>query len=268
MQSPDGRAPSAITSGARGQVGETGLQAVIIAGGKGERLRPFTDDRPKPMVEVLGIPILAYQIHWLVNQGVRRIVLSCGYRHEVIQDYFGHGEKWGIQIAYAVEDEPLGRGGGLKLAWQHLLPGDEPVLGTNGDVITSFDLAPLLADHRQSGATGTIVLAQFTSPYGIVDLDDAGRVSGFREKPVLPYWINAGVYVFSRDFGELLPDRGDHEVETFPQLAEAGKLRGYRIEAFWRAVDTVKDLSEVRAELERRLIASFVNGGAPVAGRR
>jgi len=94
------------------------MQAIILAGGRGERLRPFTEDRPKPMVEILGIPILGYQLQWLQSQGIEDVIVSCGYRHDVIQNYFGNGEKWGVKIQYSVETEPLGSGGALKLAFR------------------------------------------------------------------------------------------------------------------------------------------------------
>lgn len=234
------------------------LQAIILAGGKGERLRPLTDDRPKPMVLVLEKPILEYQVRWLASQGVKRVVISCGYRHEVIQSYFDNGEKFGIEIRYAVEDEPLGRGGGIKLAWNELAPGDAPVIATNGDIITSFDLSAMIAAHRQAGALATDLVVPYVSQYGIVDLADDGRVIGFRSEPRLPYWVNAGVYVFDPSIRELLPDLGDHEQTTFPRLAEEGKLLAYKSEKFWRAVDTVKDLNVVRDHFTKQLLERFL----------
>jgi NDP-sugar pyrophosphorylase family protein len=263
------------------------LQAIILSGGKGERLRPFTDDRPKPMVLILDKPILEYQVRWLASQGVKRIVFSCGYRYEVIQRYFEDGQKFGVEIRYAVEDEPLGRGGGIKLAWNHLEPSDSPVIATNGDVMTSFDLAPMIEAHRQAGAMATILLVPFVSQYGIVDLDgdpapglsdpagapgaghaaspggaQAARVVGFRSEPVLPYWVNGGVYVLDPAIRDLLPDKGDHEEHTFPRLAKEGKLLGYKSQNFWRAVDTVKDLTVVRDHLSQRLMNSFLRGSS------
>src|SRR5450756_1656386 len=98
------------------------MQAIILAGGKGERLRPYTNDRPKGMVEILGIPILGYQMQWLRTNGIREAYISCGYLHEVIENYFGDGGRWGMRIHYVVEDEPLGRGGGLKKAMRALGP--------------------------------------------------------------------------------------------------------------------------------------------------
>ncbi len=234
------------------------LQAIILAGGKGERLRPFTDDRPKPMVLILEKPILEYQVRWLVSQGVARIVFSCGYRHEVIQQYFGNGEKYGVEIRYAVEEEPLGRGGGIKLAWNDLAHGDGPVIATNGDIVTSFDLGAMIAAHRKADALVTDLVVPYVSQYGIVDLQDDDRVTGFRSEPRLPYWVNAGVYVMEPSIRELLPDKGDHEVTTFPKLAEQGKLLAYKSEKFWRAVDTVKDLTTVRDHFTKQLLERFL----------
>ncbi len=245
-------------------MGSGELQAVILAGGKGERLRPFTDDRPKPMVPILEKPILEYQVRWLAAQGVKRVVMSCGYRHEVIQDYFGGGERFGVDIRYAVEDEPLGRGGGIKLAWNELAHSDAPVIATNGDIMTSFDLGAMLETHRRGNALASMLIVPFVSQYGIVDLasEDDGRVTGFRSEPVLPYWVNGGVYVLDQAVHAMLPDRGDHEESTFPQLAQQGKLLGFKSHTFWRAVDTIKDLTVVKEYLSKQLLNAFLNGAA------
>ena len=234
------------------------MRAIILAGGKGERLRPFTDDRPKPMVEVLGIPIMGYQIQWLQAQGVRHIVISCGYRCEVIQHFFGDGQKWGVHLDYSIEETPLGRGGGIKKAFSMLPSGDDPLVATNGDIITNFNLHSMIDCHQRAGDLATILLTPFVSPYGIVEIND-DRVIGFREKPTLPYWINGGIYILSPEIYSCLPDQGDHEDTTFPELSQEGKLGAFKSSAFWRAVDTVKDLSEVNRELEKRLMNSLLS---------
>jgi len=244
------------------------MKAIILAGGKGERLRPYTNDRPKGMVEVLGVPILAYQVRWLRTNGVEGILFSCGYHHEVIREHFGDGTRWGVTIDYVVEEIPLGRGGGMKLAFSHLAPEHDPVIVTNGDVITNFPLRDMVAEHKASGALGTIYLAPYFSPFGIVDLDDEGHVCGFREKPELPYWINGGVYVLSRAIEDFLPDKGDHEVETFPLLVEREQLRAFCSRAYWQSVDTVKDLSATSRELEKFMMEAFLTQGeVPRAAR-
>jgi len=235
------------------------MEAIILAGGKGERLRPYTEDRPKPMVPVLGIPILAFQVGWLKGQGVERIVMSCGYRHDVIKEYFGNGEKLGLEIRYSVEDEPLGRGGAIKQAFRET-EGTHPfVIATNGDIVTNLNLHEMIAYHREREAMATVMLTPLVSPYGIADVSDDGHVLSFREKPELPYWLSAGVYVLQREVYELLPDQGDHEDSTFPELARQRRLYAHRSRDFWRAVDTAKDLSELSKEMERRLLTSFLN---------
>jgi NDP-sugar pyrophosphorylase family protein len=225
------------------------VYALIIAGGEGERLRPLTSDRPKPMIPVADKPILEYQVEWLAGQGVSDVILLCGYKAEVIQEHFGDGSRFGLRVHYSVEQEPLGRGGALKLGARLLPPDEELALGLNGDILTNQPLTPLLRHHRRKGATATVMLTRLRSPYGITRGDRAGHIVAFDEKPMLPHWINAGVYVLAPDFFRRLPERGDHERTTFPDLAAEGKLFGYRSRAYWRSIDTFKDLTEAAAEV-------------------
>ena len=225
------------------------MQAIILAGGLGERLRPYTSDRPKTMVEACGVPILAYQLAWLRDSGVTRFVISCGYRHDVIQDRFGDGGAIGVQIEYAIEYEKLGTGGGLKLALGIADASDPFILATNGDILTSMDITSLVDLHVEGENTATLSLTQLQSPYGIVESNDAHKVTAFHEKPLLPHWLSAGIYALSPAIRDLLPDKGDHERSTFPHIAQEGKLGAYRSHAYWRAIDTAKDLSEAEVEL-------------------
>jgi len=222
--------------------------AITLAGGKGERLQPLTGDRPKSMVLLLGKPILEYQIDWLRESGVTDIVVACGYLHEVIDEYFADGSRWGVRMRYSVEDEPLGRGGALKLSYQQV-PADEPfVIATNGDNVHTQPLAPMIRQHQRAGAIATLLLTQLRSPYGIVQ-QRGKRIVGFREKPLLPHWLSAGAYVLDRAFFADLPDAGDHEDALFPRLAAEGRLYGFRSHAYWKAIDTVKDLNEAAEQL-------------------
>ncbi|HXG36854.1 MAG TPA: nucleotidyltransferase family protein [Dehalococcoidia bacterium] len=223
--------------------------ALIIAGGEGARLRPYTDDRPKPMIEIAGRPILDYQVTWLVGQGISDIALLCGYKAEVIKDYFGTGDKWGVRIHYSLEREPLGRGGALRQAYSGLSLQGQPVVALNGDTLFGQALKPVIAFHRRKNAIATVILSPLSSPYGIVRVSRAGAISSFVEKPLLPHWVNSGAYILSPEFFDRLPERGDHETATFPQLAREGKLFGYRSKAYWRPIDTVKDIREAEREL-------------------
>lgn len=225
------------------------MHALIIAGGEGQRLRPHTYDRPKNMVPVLGKPIVDWQLEWLREGGVTDAVLLCGYKAEVLQEHLGDGAAFGVGVQYSLEEEPLGRGGALKRGYPLVGPGDEPVVACNGDILTRQPLAEMIAFHREKQAMATVMLTPLRSPYGVVDVRDDGRIESFREKPELPYWINAGIYVLSREFFGLLPERGDHETTTFPQLASEGRLFGFKSRAYWRPVDSIKDLSEAEKEL-------------------
>lgn len=225
------------------------MYAIIIAGGKAERLKPLTDDRPKQMLPVAGKPILEYQVEWLRGSGVTNIIIACGHLAHVIQDHFGDGARFGLPIRYSLEEEPLGRGGALKLAYRQVPAGEPFVIGVNGDNLHTQPLMPMIRRHQRSGAAATLLLTQLRSPYGIVH-QRGNRIVGFTEKPLLPHWLSAGAYVLSPEFFARLPDAGDHEDALLPRLAEEGKLYGYRSRAYWRAIDTVKDLKEAGADLE------------------
>lgn len=224
--------------------------AIILAGGKGERLRPLTNDRPKVMVEVAGKPIIFWQIDWLKSHGITNFVLTVSYKHEVIQKFLGDGSKFGTKVDYSVEDTPLGRGGGIKKGFQSdLVKGQENVVVTNGDIITKFNISDMIKQHESQSAIATLLLIPYLSRWGVVKIDDESHILGFEEKPNLPYWINGGIYVFNKTIESLLPEIGDHEKETFPKI-EKDKFFGYKDESFWRAVDVVKDRSEAETFLE------------------
>jgi NDP-sugar pyrophosphorylase family protein len=227
------------------------MYALVIAGGKGERLRPYTDSLPKPMVPLNGRPLLEYHVEWLMRGGVTDVVFLTRYLAEVVEQHFGDGSKYGFRAHYSVEGRPLGRGGALKLGYSHVPPDEAPIVGTNGDVITEQPLAEMIEAHSRSGATATVMLTKLVSPYGLVESDDAGWIREFREKPALPYWLNAGVYALSPQFFPLCPDEGDHEDSTFPQLAEQGRLLGFKTDRYWRSVDSVKDMNEVSERLKQ-----------------
>lgn len=223
-------------------------QALILAGGQATRLRPYTDTRPKAMVEVAGRPIIDYQIEWLADHGVQQVVVSCGYKAEVLREHLS-ARTGGPEISLLVEDEPLGRGGALRYAATGLSDQNAPYFALNGDVLTWFSLSELTEHHRAKGGLATLALARFRTTWGIVDVDADDRIEGFTQSPLLPVWINAGVYLFEPGITPLLPAKGDHESSTFPELAEEGKLTAYRIDGFWRGVDTAKDVKEAGGEI-------------------
>jgi NDP-sugar pyrophosphorylase family protein len=226
-------------------------QAVILAGGKGQRLRPLTDDRPKGMVEVAGTPIVDWQLGWLEANGIDEVVLSLGYKSDRMVDFVS-GNPRSITITFAYEPEPLGRGGGLRFAAQSLPHPGRPFIALNGDIITDLDLAPQLDIHEQTGATATLAVVPCRTTWGVIHIDDDDtHITAFEQSPILPYWINAGIYVLEWPITQLLPLKGDHEDSTFPSLAERRSLSAYKFRGYWRGIDTVKDVVEATSELAK-----------------
>ncbi len=232
------------------------MYAVILAGGFGKRLRPLTDDKPKPLVEVAGKPILMWQIEWLKRQGVTDFVLAVGYLGGKIFDYVGDGAHLGVRVHYSVEREPLGTGGAIKNALR-FVEGDTFIV-VNGDILTNLSISRLV-ESLGGHVIGAIALTPLRSPYGIVDVNEAGNIVEFREKPTLPYLINAGVYAFKKDIASYLPDRGDIEVSAFPRLAREGRLKGVKyLKAYWKSIDTIKDLEEAEKTLNEQDVFSSI----------
>jgi NDP-sugar pyrophosphorylase family protein len=226
--------------------------ALIIAGGRGERLRPLTDVIPKPMVQVLGKPILWHQVEWLKTHGITDVVFLLRYKWEAVKDYFGDGERFGFKAHYNIEEVPLGRGGALREGLRNHVPLSEPlVIAINGDIVSKEDLSAMIRQHRQSGDIATVMLAPLRSPYAVVELGDRNRITGFKEKPLLDIWINGGVYVLDRNVESLLPESGDHEDRTFPHLATSGQLGGFVSRVPWRSIDSFKDLREAEEQLRK-----------------
>lgn len=222
--------------------------AIILAGGKGERLRPYTNDRPKPMVEVGGKPILAYQLAQLTQAGITEVVFACSYHHEAIQEHVGDGSEYGIKAKFSIEQTPLGRGGGIKKAMK-ILENWQDALVLNGDNLWKLDLKAMMKKHESRKAIATIAVVPLKSPYGVIEFNDHDEILGFREKPILPHWINPGIYIFNKEIEPLLPAEGDHEVETFPKLPKE-RFIVFESRDYWRGVDTVKDLTEAEKEVK------------------
>jgi NDP-sugar pyrophosphorylase family protein len=215
------------------------MEAILLAGGRGERLGDVTQGRPKSLVLVGGRPLAAYQVGLLAQAGVGRVIVSCtAGSEELFAEALGG---LGPDIAPVGELEPLGRGGGLRFAARgRREEGD--VFALNGDELLDVDLGALLARHRQTGAAATITVAPPPSAFGVVDLGDDDLVTGFQESPKLPYWVSCGVYALGEEALAALPERGDHERTTFPELAAGRRLRAFRHEGVWLTVNTPKDL--------------------------
>jgi NDP-sugar pyrophosphorylase family protein len=215
------------------------MEALLLAGGKAERLGDAAQGLPKPLVPIAGFPLAEYGVARLVEAGVTRVIVACraGQEEAFVNALAGLG----AEIDAVGEPEPLGRGGGLRLAAARRRE-DGICLALNGDELLDVDFPALLQAHERSAAAATIVVAQVRSPFGVVDLQEDGRVTGFREAPLLEEWVNSGVYALSPEAITRLPEKGDHEQSTFPELASEGKLNGFRHAGVWLTVNTPKDL--------------------------
>jgi dTDP-glucose pyrophosphorylase len=220
--------------------------AVIMAGGRGERLRPLTYNIPKPMIKVAGRPILERIILHLVSFGIRRIFVSVNYLSQIIEEHFADGSKFGCNIEYLRETKPLGTGGALSLLPQKP---EEPLLVLNGDLLTQFDVGNMIAFHVKGGYAATVGVHEYFHlvPFGVLDIEDK-RITAIREKPTINYPTNAGIYLLN----PLLLDRIPKDVEyTVPALVEDCISRGeqvgaFRIEEDWMDIGRPQELRSAR----------------------
>jgi mannose-1-phosphate guanylyltransferase len=220
--------------------------AILLVGGRGTRLSPITDEIPKPMLPIAGLPVTEHQILAAKKAGVKTLVLATSYLAEVFTPYFGDGSKWGIDLRYAIEKEPLGTGGAIAHAAAELHESEkETVLIFNGDVISDHDISAQIATHKNSDADVTLHLIQVDDAraFGCVPTDSQGRVTAFLEKMDQPVtdWINAGCYIFNRAVIDSIP-KGivtSVERETFPALiADNRRIVGYKENAYWLDIGT------------------------------
>lgn len=207
------------------------MDAIILAGGQGKRLRPLTDGMPKCMVQLNGKPLIQYHIDWLKKYGIKKFVVACGYKWEMIRQHYKNS------LVYSVEEEPLGTGGAIKKAMQHI-DGHEFIV-VNCDDINNVDVNKL-----QKLGSNAMCLSKLPSPFGVVEVDD-GFVTRFRQKPVLPHWVNIGVYILNKDIR--LPKTGSIEDEVFPKI----RLKAYKHDGYWITINTMKDLEEAEQRLKK-----------------
>ena len=217
---------------------------ILLVGGFGTRLKPLTDESPKPMLPVAGLPVTEHQILAAKKAGVHTLVLATSYLAEIFTPYFGDGAKWGMKILYAVEKEPLGTGGAIRNAAE-LLGRDEPVVVFNGDVLSRHSIADQIKFHTDNKADVTLHLidVEDARAFGCVPTDAEGRVTAFLEKMDNPVTnsINAGCYVFSPDVIDEIPlgTVVSVERETFPALVASGRsVFGYKEQSYWLDVGT------------------------------
>lgn len=220
------------------------MQAIILAGGRGKRLRPITDYVPKPLVSLNNIPIIEWQIEYLKKFGVKEITICTGYKTEMIQNFLAVKNNLGIKIKFSIEKTPLGTGGAIKQAGLSIK--DESFFVLNGDTITNIDLGKLAKKQN------SIASIELKTKFGVLEIE-GDKVIQFKEKKeILNVWMNAGIYHLQKEILQDLPKKGDIEKTVFPDYAKKGKLSTIKFQnAMWYSIDSFKDIEECSLELNK-----------------
>lgn len=243
MSLPPGKKPTRVVET---KEDSSKMKAVIMAGGKGTRLRPLTSNQPKPMISIVNKPCMEHIVNLLKHHGFEEIVTTLGFMPEVIEDYFGDGSEWGVKIEHSIEEEPMGTAGSVKLAEDKLT---ERFVVVSGDALTDANLGKAVEFHEKNGAEATLVLQQVDDPseFGIVVVDDDGKVERFLEKPdpeeVFSYTANTGIYVLEPGILDDIPagEEYDFADDLFPKLLDEGRpVYGYVTEkAYWEDIGNI-----------------------------
>jgi mannose-1-phosphate guanylyltransferase len=220
------------------------VRAIVLVGGEGTRLRPLTEEVPKPALTLVDRPFLAYMVEWLAGHGVEEVILACGFLPGVLREALGGGQHEGTRLSYVDEPDPLGTAGGIRFAAERVGErlGDR-FLAFNGDVLTDLDLGALLVAHERSGARATLGLCavEDAAPYGLVRREREGPVLDFLEKTgeAAPGEVNAGAYVLERSVLDMIPPGKPVSIErdVFPRLAGEG-LYGELLDGYWMDIGT------------------------------
>jgi mannose-1-phosphate guanylyltransferase len=248
------------------------VQALILAGGEGTRLRPLTTTIPKPVVPLAGQPFISYMIEWGRRHGIDDVILACGFMADDVRAELGDGSSLGVRLRFVLEPEPLGTGGALKYAEELL---DERFVMLNGDVLTDIDLSAQLAQHERTGARATLALYPVDDPsaYGLVRRNDDGSVSGFLEKPspeeIDTNLINAGAYILERELlAGLAPASTNISIErdVFPTLVGNG-LYGYEASGYWMDIGTPQRYLQATFDILDGSVETEVGARLAAAGR-
>ncbi len=235
------------------------MRAVILAGGKGTRLAPYTVAFPKPLMPLGDTPILEVVVRQLQHYGFTHLTMAVGHLSELIQAFFGDGSKWGLKIDYSREDQPLGTAGPLKL-----IPDlDDHFLVMNGDLLTDLDYGEFMRRHRQQGNDATIGVyqKQVKIDLGVLERDEEGRIVDYREKPTLGYEVSMGVYAFRREILEMIPDGYFDFPDLVLKLIERERpIRGFAFHGQWLDIGRQEDYGRAIETFEEER-GKFLPGG-------
>ena len=219
------------------------MKAIILAGGRGKRLKPVTDYVPKPLIPIKNIPIIEWQIRYLKKFGIREVIICTGYKADMIESYLSM-KKLGMKIKFSIEKTPLGTGGAIKKAGK--LINDKSFFVINGDIITNIDLHPLASKKN------AIAAIELKTKYGILETE-SDKIINFKEKKeISDTWMNAGIYHLQKEVLKKLPIKGDIEKTVFPDFAKKGLLNTIKFKNVeWFSGDSFKDMEECSERVEK-----------------
>jgi len=232
--------------------------AVILAGGRGLRISPLTNNRPKPMISVLNKPLLHWTVESLAAQGIKKIVIGVAYKKEKIMEYFKDGKDFGVDIFYSEHSVEGGTGEGFRLAISRFVK-DKSFLAMNGDELIDINIKQLYEFHSRYNPLATVVIKEIKIPFGVIKIHSNGDILMFDEKPTIPgYYVSTGVYLFENDILPYIPEHGDIERTTYKILTESGKLKAFVHNGFWCTVNNLKDLADAENELKLQILKSEI----------
>ena len=219
------------------------MKAIILAGGRGKRLRPITDYVPKPLIPIKNIPIIEWQIKYLKKFGITEVIICSGYKTKMIEDYLNN-KKLGIKIAFSIENKPLGTGGAIKKAGKKIK--DKSFIVINGDTITNIDLKKLMKKEN------SIASIQLRTKFGILQTEQNKIIKFDEKKEIMDLWMNAGIYHLNKETIKELPNIGDIEKTLFPDYAKKEKLSTVKFrKSKWYSIDSFKDIEECSLVIQK-----------------
>ena len=226
------------------------MKAVVMAGGYGERLRPLTDNVPKPMLTIGDRPLLEHIVYQLRNAGVQTVNITTHYKGKVIEQHFGDGSRFGLNIQYIDEEEPMGTAGALSLVEES----KEPLLVINGDILTQINFRAMLDFHTDNGADMTVAVRKMDIeiPYGVIGLSDI-RVISIEEKPVSHYMINAGIYLLAPEVCRRIPKGLRYDMNNLiADLVDSNKIvTAFPVEEYWKDIGQPEEYYRARSDAEK-----------------
>ncbi len=226
------------------------MKAIILAGGRGKRLRPITDKIPKPLIPINGKPLIERTIKYLKKYGITEIIISSGYKSDLIEKFLKNKKNFGCELIFSNEKTPLGTGGAIKKALKHV--DEESFLVLNGDIVTNIDLKKILRKPN------TIAANELKTKFGTMEIKKNKILKFNEKKDVSDVWMNPGIYHLSKNIEKIIPKKGSLEGIVFPKMAQKKTLKTVKFKnALWYSIDSHKDIEECSKEIKSKKYSKY-----------